>query len=42
LAVIAPFSRAQRLHIPGTFSTVPAAAQAAPDEATIKLETATC
>jgi signal peptidase I len=41
-AVIAPFNRAKRLHTPETFSTVPTAAQAAPDQPTIKLKTAAC
>jgi signal peptidase I len=41
-AVIAPFNRAQRLHTPGTFASVPTAAQPAPDVASIKLKTDAC
>jgi len=41
-AVVAPFNRFQRLHRPATFGTVPAAAQAAPDQAVIKPDNVTC
>jgi signal peptidase I len=42
VAVVAPFNRAQRLHRPQTFATVPAATQAAPDQALIKPDNVTC
>jgi signal peptidase I len=42
LAIVAPFNRAQRLHRPAAFATVPAALQAAPDEASIKPDNITC
>ena len=42
VAVVMPFNRAQRLHGPETFSTVPAAAQNAPDQALIKPDNVTC
>jgi len=41
-AVVMPFNRAQRLRGPGTFSTVPPAAQNAPDQALIKPENVRC
>ena len=41
VAVVMPFNRAQRLHRPETFATVPAAAQNAPDQALIKPDNVT-
>ena len=42
IAVVLPFNRAQRLHRPETFGTVPAAAQPAPDQASIKPADISC
>ena len=42
VAIVAPFNRAQRLHRPETFATVPGAAQPAPDQALIKPADITC
>lgn len=41
-AVAAPFSRATILHRPGTFASVPAPTEPAPDRAVIKPEDVTC
>lgn len=41
-AVVAPFNRATRLHIPATFAAVPNATQPAPDQAVIKPARVTC
>jgi signal peptidase I len=41
-AVVAPFNHAKRLRAPEIFSTVPVAAQSAPEEAVIKPAGVTC
>ena len=41
-AIAAPFSRAQLLHTPDTFASVPAPTQPAPDKGVIKPEGVTC
>ena len=42
VAIVSPFNRAQRLHRPATFAGVPVAAEAAPDQASIKPADVTC
>lgn len=42
MAVVLPLNRAKRLHAPETFAMVPAAAQTAPDQASIKPDDVRC